>query len=449
MGSGAMGMAFADEILSQSKADRIILVDKHAQPGGHWNDAYPFVSLHQPAAYYGVNSEKLGSGGSELASGQEVMAYYDRVLRKMLETGRVQYFPMCEASEDGNFKSLVQKDLHYEVHVTKKVVDATYMNVQVPSTRDPQYAVGPGVSLIPPNQLPELREPSTEYVVIGAGKTGIDAVLFLLSNQVDPESITWVVPNDAWMLDRDRIQPGSFAKFSPLGQPELIINAQNLNQLFSNIEASDGLFRLDKDVWPTKYRCATVDRNELEQLRRVKNVIRMGRVISLETHEMILSEGRVPTQAEKLYIDCTADGLAKREVRPVFSGNRITLQSLIMCQQVCSASIIGYIEANYQDEKRMNEMAQVVPHPEFSRDYLRATATTMANIETWGREFGLWLRRNRLFMPHHESLFALIKAGLRSRRQTGPLRDNLRALIDQEFPNETAESGNRELTPSS
>ncbi len=56
VGAGAMGMAFADEILSQSPGDRILLVDKHAKPGGHWNDAYPFVSLHQPAAFYGVNS---------------------------------------------------------------------------------------------------------------------------------------------------------------------------------------------------------------------------------------------------------------------------------------------------------------------------------------------------------------------------------------------------------
>src|SRR5437870_4679396 len=30
-------------------------------PPSHWNNAYPFVRLHQPSAYYGVNSRKLGS----------------------------------------------------------------------------------------------------------------------------------------------------------------------------------------------------------------------------------------------------------------------------------------------------------------------------------------------------------------------------------------------------
>ena len=56
-----MGMAFADTLLTDTDA-RIILVDKYAKPGGHWNVAYPFVTLHQPSAFYGVNSTELSSG---------------------------------------------------------------------------------------------------------------------------------------------------------------------------------------------------------------------------------------------------------------------------------------------------------------------------------------------------------------------------------------------------
>ena len=58
-GAGAMGMAFADVILHESDKT-IALVDRRAAPGGHWNDAYPFVRLHQPSAFYGVNSRALG-----------------------------------------------------------------------------------------------------------------------------------------------------------------------------------------------------------------------------------------------------------------------------------------------------------------------------------------------------------------------------------------------------
>ena len=58
-GAGAMGMAFADVILHES-GKTIALVDRRAAPDGHWNDAYPFVRLHRPSAFYGVNSRALG-----------------------------------------------------------------------------------------------------------------------------------------------------------------------------------------------------------------------------------------------------------------------------------------------------------------------------------------------------------------------------------------------------
>ena len=39
IGAGAMGMAFVDEVLTQNPNDRVIVVDKHSRPGGHWNDS--------------------------------------------------------------------------------------------------------------------------------------------------------------------------------------------------------------------------------------------------------------------------------------------------------------------------------------------------------------------------------------------------------------------------
>jgi cation diffusion facilitator CzcD-associated flavoprotein CzcO len=50
--------------LSESDAT-IIIIDRYAKPGGHWNVAYPFVQLHQPSAFYGVSSKELSSGRIE------------------------------------------------------------------------------------------------------------------------------------------------------------------------------------------------------------------------------------------------------------------------------------------------------------------------------------------------------------------------------------------------
>lgn len=95
VGSGAVGMAFADTLLTETDAT-IIIVDKHQKPGGHWNVAYPFVTLHQPSAFYGVSSRELSNGCideiglnkglNELATGAEVSAYFEDVMRH-------QFFP--------------------------------------------------------------------------------------------------------------------------------------------------------------------------------------------------------------------------------------------------------------------------------------------------------------------------------------------------------------------
>ena len=112
VGAGAMGMAFSDSLFNETDAT-FAIVDRYGKPGGHWTRSYPHVRLHQPSAFYGVNSRPLGSdrkdttGGNaglyELASGAEVIAYFDQVMNhQFLPTGRVHYFPMCEYAEGGS-----------------------------------------------------------------------------------------------------------------------------------------------------------------------------------------------------------------------------------------------------------------------------------------------------------------------------------------------------------
>ena len=121
VGAGAMGLAFADTLVSESDAT-VVVVDRNDQPGGHWTTAYPFVRLHQPSAYYGVNSRNLGTdtidqsglnaGYYELASGAEVCAYFDTVMRQhLLPTGRVTYLPMSEYLGGGQIRTLGGEDM--------------------------------------------------------------------------------------------------------------------------------------------------------------------------------------------------------------------------------------------------------------------------------------------------------------------------------------------------
>ena len=249
VGSGAMGMAFADILITETDAT-IIIVDKYSKPGGHWNLAYSFVTLHQPSAFYGVSSKELSKGQrdkvglnkgmSELASGAEVSAYFNEVMQQQfLPTGRVQYFPMCEYQGDGTFVSILNNET-YNVKVNKKTVDCTYLNTTVPSTHTPNFTVTSEMQFMPLNDLPKIKKSPAGFVIIGGGKTGIDACLWLLENKVDPDKITWIKSRDAWLIDRKTTQPSSdffeYTMGNQANQFEAIAAAESISDLFKRLE---------------------------------------------------------------------------------------------------------------------------------------------------------------------------------------------------------------------
>jgi NAD(P)-binding Rossmann-like domain len=414
VGAGAMGMAFIDTLVSETEA-RVVLVDRNHQPGGHWTTAYPFVRLHQPSAFYGVNSLRLGSdaidqvgwneGLYELATAGEVCAYYDHVMRQqLLPTGQVSYFPMSEYRGEGRFATLAGTD--YTVNVARRVVDATYMRVMVPSMRPPPYEVAAGVECVPPNDLPR-HAAHERYVIVGAGKTGIDTCLWLLGHGIAPDRLTWIMPRDSWLLDRATIQPGSlFAdriKASFAARLGAVRDATSVEDLFSRLEDSGVLLRIDPAVRPTMYRCATVTPAELEQLRRITDVVRMGHLLRIDADEMVLDGGAVAMDDRALYIDCTADGAEKRPATTIFDTGRITLQIVRGCQQVFSAALVAHVEAAYSDDTVKNQLCVPLPHPDTDLDWLRVTLADFGNQLRWldDPDLTAWLSAARLDVLGH------------------------------------------------
>lgn len=418
VGAGAMGMAFADVILSETDAS-VTIVDRHGKPGGHWNDAYPFVRLHQPSAFYGVNSRQLGSdrvdthglnqGLYELASGAEVVAYYDQLLHQhFLPSGRVRHLPLSEvdvSSVKADSSSVTVRSLATggttEIAVNKRVVNATYMNVSVPSQRLPSYAVADGVRFGPINSLGSLSEPADGYVVVGAGKTGADACLFLLANGVDPGAIRWVTPRDSWFLDRARIQPGEFRETSAkffIEQFRHVAESSSIPDLFNRLETNGLLLRLNSDVEPTMYRCSTITKAELEQLQRITDIVRLGRVQRIDSDQIVLDDGSIATTANTVHIDCTADGLERRPPRAVFDDRLLTLQTVRTCQQVFSAAFIAHAEAAYDNDDHKNMLCGVVPHPDAATDWIRSSLGNSMNSANWNAdpELVAWLANARL-----------------------------------------------------
>ena len=70
----------------------------------------------------------------------------------------------------------------------------------------------------------------------------------------------------------------------------------------------------------------------------------MGRVKKVSKNNIFQSAEEHKGE-KSIIVDCSACGLASRPEKKIFSENAITLQSIMMCQQVFSASIIAKIES--------------------------------------------------------------------------------------------------------
>jgi hypothetical protein len=413
IGAGAAGLAFADSLIAESDAD-VVIVDRRDRPGGHWNDAYPFVRLHQPSAYYGVNSRALGgdaideagsnAGWYGRASGAEICDYFQRVLEQLLASGRVRFFGMCDYSGDWSSEHRVVSRLTGErstARVRRRVVDATYLSPAVPSTHTPSFAVDRDVRLIPVNELVTLSEPGSGYTVIGAGKTAMDACGWLLDNGVDPAAIQWIRPRDAWLLDRAFTQPlelvGSLIEGVSLSL-EAAASAESVDDLFRRLEDCGQLVRLDPTVEPTMYHCATISQVELECLRQIENVVRRGRVTHIGETRIVLEEGSIPTDAEHLYVDCTAKGLNEARGHAIFEPNRITLQAVRTCLPPFNAALIAFVESAREDDAEKNRLCPPNPYPNTALDWISVTLISQRAEVAWLDEPDLvaWLNRARL-----------------------------------------------------
>lgn len=410
VGAGAVGMAFADTLLHESDA-RIILVDRYAKPGGHWNVAYPFVTLHQPSAFYGVPSKELSKGLidqtglneglGDLATGAEIMAYYDEVMRQtFLPSGRVEFHGMSDYQGDGVFVSRLTGQM-YRVKA-KKVVDCTYLNTATPSTHTPNFTIAPGTRFMPLNDLPNVDAAPEGFTVIGGGKTGIDAVLWLLERGVFPDHIRWIMPRDAWLLDRQNTQPSMEFFENTLGcqadQFEAIAASDGLTDMFDRLEACGYFVRIDTEVRPQMFHGATVSQKELALLRQVKNIIRMGRVKDITTDRIVLEKGEIPTSSGVLHVDCSASAITNLDMMPIFQGDLITPQTVRSYQPVFSASFIAHCEVAYNDDQTKNRFCGVVCLPNHDTDYVRFTSAFMMNQYNWSQTPALrqWLLENRL-----------------------------------------------------
>jgi hypothetical protein len=458
VGAGASGMAFVDTLVAESDAD-VVMVDRRHRPGGHWHAAYPFVRLHQPSAFYGVNSRMLGTdsidevgpnaGYYECASKAEICEYYDRVLDEhLLPSGQVRFFGMSDYVGDSSGEQVFMSRLTGEkttVRVRRKVVDATYLEASVPATHDPPYRVDATVRLVTPNELVDLSEAATGYTIIGAGKTAMDTSSWLLDNGVAPDTIRWIRPRDAWVYDRASVQPSNLLPLKLLATQvegdalnlEAHARAKGVDDLFDRLEESGQLFRLDPEVTPTVFRGATLSKDERVGLRRIENVVRRGRVVRLTPHQIVLEQGAIPANPGEVHVDCSASGLRVAPPRPIFEAGRITLQPIRTAHIDFNAAVIAFLEASSRSDSDKNRLCPPNRYPNATVDWISMAYISMTAATRWEHEPDLaaWSEESRLNRSRgirdHQGDASMQAALARLRENRDPALANLERLHAQ------------------
>jgi hypothetical protein len=407
-------MAFADALIARSESD-VVMVERRHAPAGHWNDAYSFVRLHQPSSNYGVDSRVLGTdsidtsgpnaGFYDRATGVEICDYYQNVMEEqLLPSGRVRFFAMCEyngnASGEHTFTSRLTGKTT-SVRVRRKVVDGTYLEMEIPATHTPSFTVDADAHLIPVGDLIELVNAPEGYTVLGSGKTAMDACSWLLDNGVDPERIRWVRPRDGWTFDRASWQPGDLvvSTFEILSfGVEALAEAESLTDLLHRLEACGHLMRLDPTVEPTMFRGATLSKAERESLGQISRVVRNGRVLHLGADRIELDGGTIPTSRSEVHVDCTAYGVGAATPRPIFEPGRITLQSLMGGYTSFNSALIGFIESARDDDAEKNRLCPPVAPPSRAIDWISTMCGGFRSFALQAAEpdIAAWLNDSRL-----------------------------------------------------
>ncbi len=408
VGAGAMGMAFVDALVEASDAD-VVMVDRRHRPGGHWLESYPFVRLHQPSRFYGVDSTPLGQDRvapegaegpfHERATGTEICGYFDEVMRyRLLSSGRVRFFPMCDYLGDAAFRSRLTGGIT-EVEVRSRTVDATYTASRVPASEPAPFDVADGANCIPVGLLPEVAVPPRGCVIIGGGKTANDAICWLLDHGIDPKEVTWIRPQDSWMLNRSFFQPGWTRTLEGIVLfLEAVATSDSIRETFEVLEREGIMLRTDRSIEPTMMKGATQSLHELDQLRRIEDVVRLGHVERVEPHQIVLEGGTIPTSPDHLHVHCAAAGLADNPLRPIFTDDVVTLQLVTRVALTLSGSLQGFLESTGRTTDEKNALCPPTGLPHTPFDYLRAVLTGLRTEMGWGDAPDLqqWVDRSRL-----------------------------------------------------
>ena len=186
------------------------------------------------------------------------------------------------------------------------------------------------------------------------------------------------------------------------------------------------------------FRGAILSESELQLLRRIRDVVRMGHVRAIERDAIVLDHGRVPTDERTVHVHCAARGLAHPPLRPIFEPERVTLQVISWGFACYQFAMLGVIEATVESDAQKNALCPPIAYWDVNGDYLTAFLATMASTTALAAHPAVtrWTKASRLNpvsgTAAHKDDPRVIASRERVKRFGFPAAMNLQKLLSED-----------------
>ena len=138
----------------------------------------------------------------------------------------------------------------------------------------------------------------------------------------------------------------------------------------------------------------TLGRWELELLRTIERVVRLGHVQHVTSGRDRARSGTVPLAPGSLIVHCAAAGLPQPPMVPIWGTDRITLQTIRAGFPCFCAALAGYVEATRDDDRERNWLCPPNSFSDTPADWARMQVRGMVATSRYESEpdIAAWTR---------------------------------------------------------
>jgi hypothetical protein len=163
-------------------------------------------------------------------------------------------------------------------------------------------------------------------------------------------------------------------------------HATSVDDLFLRLEEAGIMLRIDRSVTPTMAKAPTLASWELEHLRTIEHVVRLGHIVRVEPGRLVLTRGTHSIEPGALIVHCAADGLRYPPLMPIWRPEAITLQPVRAGFPCFGAALIGYVEATRRDDAEKNRLCPPSPYPDTPADWVTMNVRGMRAMSSFGAQ---------------------------------------------------------------